>query len=156
MFWNEKVELVKSKFSSADFKDPFRKGGGITEKIVVILFKSTWLNFVKSENRVALLKEGVLAKSCTVKQLYENELPLLNRDKNYWLLLINLPMGSSFQVYDCKYEPLRELLYLSSGQDEQEFCIVDKKYYWLLFFKIDRDKDLVKIYRKGNVDVLAP
>jgi hypothetical protein len=41
---------------------------------------------------------------------------------------------------------LKELIYLSSGQEEQEFCIVDKKYAWLLFFKIDRPKDMVEIY----------
>ena len=64
-------------------------------------------------------------------------------------------MGSSFQVYDCKYEALRELLYLSSGQNEQEFCIVDKKYSWLLFFKVDRMKDIVEIYKSGRIELLA-
>ncbi len=155
MYWSEKIDLVKKKFPTTDFKDPFRSGGGIIEKIIVKLFESTWLNFSESENKATLLKQGEYIKSCTVKQLYKDELPLLDKDKNFWLFLIKLPMGSNLQVYDCKYEPLRELLYLSSGQNEQEFCIVDKKYSWLLYFKVDRIKDLAEIYKTGNIDTLT-
>jgi len=101
------------------------------------------------------LKKGVHIKRCTVKQLYQDELPHLDKDKNFWLLLINLPMNTGLTVHDCKYEPLRELLYLSSGQNEQVFCVVDKKYSWLPFFKVDRTKDLVEIYKTGKVDRLT-
>jgi len=155
MYWSEKIDLVKKKFPTADFKDPFRSGGEIIEKIIAKIFESTWLNFYESENKAALLKHGVHIKNCTVKQLYKDELPHLDKDKNFWLLLMKLPMGPNFQVYDCKYEPLRELLYLSSGQKEQQFCIVDKKYSWLLFFKVDRTRDIVEIYKTGNVDALT-
>lgn len=155
MYWSEKIDLIKKKFLPADFKDPFRSGGEIIEKIIVKLFESTWLNFSESEDKAALLKHSVLIKTCTVKELYEDKLLHVDKDKNFWLLLMNLPMGPSFQVYDCKYEPLRELLYLSSGQREQQFCIVDKKYSWLLFFKIDRITDVAEIYKTGNIDILT-
>ena len=155
MYWSEKIDLVKKKFPVSDFKDPFRSGGEIIEKIIVKLFKSTRLNFSKSENKAALLKHGVLIKTCTVKQLYEEELLHVDKDRNFWLLLITLPMGSNFKVYDCKYDPLRELLYLTSGQKEQQFCIVDKKYAWLLFFKVYRIIDVAEIYKTGTIDILT-
>jgi hypothetical protein len=134
MYWSEKLDLIKKKFPK-EFKDPFKAGPGIVEKIVAILFKSTLLNFIASENRAALLKQGSLIRRCSLKQLYNEELPRLDNGSNYWLLFVNIPMGSSFQVYDCKYQALKELVYLSSGQEEQEFCIVDKNTPGCFFLK---------------------
>ncbi|WP_235021670.1 hypothetical protein [Chitinophaga eiseniae] len=116
-------------------------------KIVTLLFKSTWLNFIEAENRAELLQHGTLTRRCTLQQLYNEELPVLDNGRNYWVLFVKVPMGNRFQVYDCQYPALRELIYLSSGQDGREFCVVDKKYAWLLLFRIDRMKDMVEIYR---------
>lgn len=118
MYWHEKLDLIKKKFPDG-FKDPFRAGTDVIRKIVETLFKSTLLNFTESENRVGLLKQGILTRTCDLKHLYSEELNHLNNGSNYWLLLIQVPMGSNFQVYDCKYPALKELLYLSSGQNEQ-------------------------------------
>nr|WP_295874751.1 hypothetical protein [uncultured Chitinophaga sp.] len=145
MYWSEKLDLIKKNFPDG-FKDPFRAGPEIVEKIITRLFKSTLLNFISSENRAALLQHGALTRRCTLKQLYNEELPGLDNGHNYWLLLVKVPLGNRFQVYDCQYQALRELLYLSSGQDEQEFCVVDKKYAWLLYYRIDRPKGIVEIY----------
>ena len=155
MHWNEKIDLVKKKFPATDFKDPYLSGGGIVEKIVVKLFETTMLNFYKSEHKAKLLKNGIFIKTCTVQQLYKDELLYLNTGKNFWLLLMSVPMGSPLQVYDCTFEPMRELLYFSSGQLEQEFCIVDKKYSWLFFFKIDNSKNFVEIHKKVNLGLNA-
>jgi hypothetical protein len=116
MYWNEKIDLVKKKFPD-EFKDPFRAGHEIVKKIVTILFDCTMLNFIESENRAELLRHGTLIKRCNLKQLYNEELPGLDNGSNYWLFLFKIPMGSNFQVYDCKYQALRELVYLSSVQD---------------------------------------
>lgn len=150
MYWNEKIDLVKKRFPDG-FKDPFRAGPEIIGKIVARLFRCTMLNFIESENRAELLKHGTLTKCCSPGQLYNDELPQLDNGSNYWLFLFKVPMGPDFQVYDCKYPALRELIYLSSGQDEQEFCIVDKKYAWLLFFKINRAHKTVEIYNAESV-----
>lgn len=149
MYWHEKIDLVKKKFPDG-FKDPFRAGPEIITKIVTRLFGCTMLNFMESDNRAELLRHGTFVKQCSLSQLYNEELPGLDNGSNYWLFFFKIPMGSSFQVYDCKYGALRELIYLSSGQDEQDFCIVDKKYAWLLYFKIDRPNNTVGIYNVGN------
>ncbi|MCF6404830.1 hypothetical protein L3C95_18165 [Chitinophaga filiformis] len=145
MYWNEKLDLVKRNFPDG-FKDPFRAGPEVVKKIVTILFKSTLLNFIESDNRAGLLKHGSLTRRCSLKQLYDEELPRLDNGHNYWLLLVSTPMGPNFQVYDCKYPALNDLVYLSSGQEQREFCIVDKKYAWLLFYKINRSNNIVEIY----------
>ncbi|MFA6058242.1 MAG: hypothetical protein WC756_08575 [Taibaiella sp.] len=153
MFWIEKIQRVKNKFPPSSFKDPFREGNKIIEKIIVRLLNSTWLNFHNSLTRETLIRNGRLLKTCTIKQLYTDELPRLDIDINFWLFLVNIPLATDFRVYDCKYEPLRELLYLSSGQPHQEFFIVDKKYSWLLYFKVDKMKDSVEIYGTENLPI---
>lgn len=155
MYWNEKLDLIKRRFPD-EFKDPFRSGPEIIRKIVAILFKSTWLKFVASENRAGLLAHGSLIRSFSLKQLYSEELPRLDTGSNYWLLLVNIYMGAGFQIYDCKYQALKELVYLSSGNETREFCVVDKKYAWLLFYKIDRLKDIVEVYKVGSNHLSSP
>lgn len=150
MYWTEKIDLLKKKYPAADFKDPFTDGKQVIEKIIARLFKTTWLNFTQAENKATLLRHGGCIKTITVEQLYKKELPGLQNGRNYWLLMLNLPMDLGYKVYDCKYEPLKELLLLSSGQMKQEVCVVDKKYEWLLFFEIDNNRDAVKIYQAGR------
>lgn len=146
MYWREKIEILKSKFQPSDFKDPFINGRVVVDKIRTIFFTATSRNFIQAENRPSLLKSEYTLKCCNVRDLHERELISLNDESNYWLLLIDIPMGDSFQVYDCKYQPLRELLYLSSGLSNQDFCIVDKKYLWLKYFRIDSQENRVEIY----------
>lgn len=98
MFWNEKIDSIKRRFPSTNFKDPLKNGKKIIEKIIFRFFNSTGSAFVNSINKTALL---------------------------------------------------RELIYLSSGQEEQEFCIVHKKYLWLFFFKTNRNKDIAEIHISG-------
>lgn len=105
MFWIEKIQIVKKKFPPSSFKDPFREGNKIIEKIIVRLLNSTWLNFHNSLTRETLIRNGHLLKICTIKQLYTDELPQLDIDINFWLFLVNIPLATDFRVYDCKYEP---------------------------------------------------
>lgn len=146
MYWQEKIDLIQKKYPASDFKDPFRSGKEVVEKIITKLFNTSRQKFLATNDRSALLKDGKLLRTCTVRQLYQVELARLEKDKHFWLMLMNLPMGADIGVYDCKSEPLRELLYLSSGSNEQDFCIVDKKYSWLLYFKLDREKDIAEIW----------
>lgn len=147
MHWNEKIDLVKNKFSPAEFKDPFRTGKNIIDKIIQKLHNASFQKFEQTVDKETLIKDGILLKTCNVQQLYKEELPKLPKDNNVWLLLVQVPMGSGLKIYDCQYEALRELVYLSSGLSKQDFYIVDKKYAWLLYVKIDHESDLVSIHQ---------
>ena len=151
MYWEQKIDLIKKAFSESDFKDPYFKGSEVIEKILFKLHNCTWAKFYNAENRTVLIKNGKLFKTCTITQLYLEELPrLLDKQINIWLLFINVPQGKGFQIYDCKYSAMMEALHYSSGLRQQEFYIVEKKYNWLLYFKIDRDNDVVEIFTNNR------
>jgi hypothetical protein len=143
MYWEEKIDLIKKQFPG-DFKDPFRAGREVIQKIVAHLFNSRVSDFTQFDDKAALLKNRTFTKQCSVKQFYNEELPRLDNGSYYWLFFINVP-AAGLRVYDCKYPALKELVSLSSG----EYCIVDKKYAWALFIKIDSSKDLVEIVGNG-------
>lgn len=154
MYWNEKIDLVKKKYPYPAFKDPFREGGEIIEKVIRKFHDATYLTFTQSEEREYLLKDCMLMKETTVFDLYQNEMDKLDTNTNYWLFLINIPMDSGFKIYDCSKQALQYILYLSSGVNNPEFYIVDKKNNWIAYFTIDMNSDLVSIYKSGNTQTI--
>lgn len=148
MYWPEKLDILKKKYTSSEFKDMFREGGNVIEKIIRKFHNATYLTFVGSDDRQSLLKNCELIKETTILGV-DNYLDELEDNTNYWLLLVKTPMGNDFQVYDCRKAPLFDLYYLSSIK-EQEFYIVDKKYKWLLYFRINRYENNACIYRSNN------
>lgn len=148
MYWPEKLDILKKKYSSTEFKDMFREGGNVIEKIIRKFHNATYLTFTGSHDRQSLLKNCELVKETTILGV-DSYLDELEDNTNYWLLLVKTPMGNDLQVYDCRKEPLFDLYYLSSIK-EQEFYIVDKKYKWLLYFRINRYENNACIYRSNN------
>jgi hypothetical protein len=151
MYWEEKINLIKKKFSVTDFKEPYLTGIEIVEKIILKMHNATLEKYYAIEDKVQIIKDVSLLRKCTVKELHNVELPKLEKDTHFWLLLVNMPLGKSYKVYDCKYNPLKELLYYSSNVANQTFYVVDKKYKWLLFFKVDTQNNMVEIYKSRSV-----
>jgi len=145
MRFEEKIDLVKIQFSQPKFKDPFRSGGKIKEKIIRQFHNSTSMKFYQSTDRKSLIKDCFLINQCSIDKFYKEELEKLDEDSNYWLFLI-----AEQRVYDCQKASLQYLLYLLSGQEKQEFYIVHKKYFWAVYFKLDNEKNVVEIYKSGN------
>ncbi|HCO67031.1 MAG TPA: hypothetical protein DIT04_04630 [Dysgonomonas sp.] len=150
MYWQEKLDIIKKKYPSPVFRDMFRAGGDIVEKIIHKFHNATYQTFTQSDNPKDLLKSCELVKETCILDL-ENYLYQLEDNVNYWFFLLDTPMGNRFQVYDCRKAPLIELYYLASVQDNMKFYIVDKKYEWLLFFELDRKENTAYIYQsKAN------
>jgi hypothetical protein len=146
MFWNEKIELIKKQFSVEGFKDPFSMGTEIIEKIARKLHGTSRQNFENESHKESLIQNEFLLKKCSIEAFHKEELPNLSLKRNFWVLLPSVPMGADMRIYDCKYEALRVLLSLWAGQESQDFYIIDKKYAWLFYFKIDSINDIVEIY----------
>ena len=150
MYWREKLDRVKKEFPASEFKDPNRRGGRIVKDIVQAFHKASPDDFFQTQNRRCLIRNGVLIRQCSVADLYRQELDRLAEGVNYWLFLIDMPMGGRFKVYDCRKDALRTLLYLSSGLERQEFYVIDKKCRWMVFFERDRVKNCAKLYKSGE------
>ncbi len=148
MYWQEKIDLVQRKFPPPLFKDPFHNGKRIIEAINRNFQCSPAHPLSKKQDKLPL-KEAVLLRQMSIEEFYKNELDRLPLNMNYWLLLMEMPMGYGPRVYDCQKDALRYLLYLSSGLDEQKFYIVDKKYEWAIY--INRYKNITDIYQSGKI-----
>ena len=148
MYWNEKIQIMQNKFNSLEFKDPSYNGKLII-KTVMTKFHN-FKHFHQIDAKEKLIKNKILIKECSIANFYKDEMEKLELSINYYLLLIDIPMGSGEKIYDCQKDALRCLLYLSSGIEKQRFYILNKKYNWLNYFVINNDIDTVKIYKYGN------
>ncbi|SHE78660.1 hypothetical protein [Dysgonomonas macrotermitis] len=150
MYWQEKLNIIKKKYPSLVFRDMFHSGGEVAEKIIRKFHNATYLTFKQCDDPKTLLKDCRLVKETGILEL-ENYLYELEDGINYWLFLLNPPMGNTFQVYDCRKAPLIDLYYLASGREDLKFYIVDKKYEWLLLVEIETEENTAFIYEsKAN------
>jgi len=145
MYWSEKVDLIKKTYPAPAFRDMFRQGGNVIEKIIRRFHHASYLTFTQSDNPKVLLKSSQFINEIASPQLESYLEQRLETNQNYWLFLLNTPMGKPFQVYDCQQKPLINLYY-SAYPMHQRFYIVDKKYRWLLFFEQQSKTDTICIY----------
>jgi hypothetical protein len=146
MFWEEKIDLLKKKFSLADFRDPFTDWSDILKRIEAkfIINNDPNYRFVNWSDKI---KGKTIIKTVSSLTIYQ-QLKQLDSDNNYWAVVVdgNSPT-SRHLVYDCKSNSLAVLLSIFSGN----FYIIDKKYDWLTYFEIDKEKNEVIIFKSGNV-----
>jgi hypothetical protein len=152
MYWNEKIQIMQNKFSSVEFKDPFYNGAIIIKKIMSKFHNVKHFHQIDDKENFVINKNFI--KECSVKNFYRNEMEKLEQSINYYLLLIDIPMGNGEKIYDCQKDALRYLLYLSSELEKQRFYILDKKYNWLNYFVRNNGTGTVKMYKYGNVNTI--
>ncbi|QBH95395.1 hypothetical protein EKN56_02630 [Limnobaculum zhutongyuii] len=150
MYWQEKIHRLKQQYPAPQFNDPFWRGKNIIATIAQTFFHFSQEDIYSHKLDATKIKNRELIKTCPTKTLYQEEIVKLPENVNYWLLLMNPPMGAECQIYDCQKNALRELLYLSSGASEPQFYIIDKKYQWLVFFNVNRQQDVVTLYKSGQ------
>ena len=143
MNWEEKIDILKKDFSPTDFRDPFTDCLDILKKIESKFIIKNNYNFNNwSDN----LKNKVLLRIVTLETSYQ-EIKCLDIKTNFWAVIINdnTPTARHL-IYDCKINSLEVLLSFTLG----DFCIIDKKYKWLTYFKVDRVKNEVIIFKSGD------
>lgn len=142
MHWEEKIDKLKEKTSPGDFKIPFTAWFGILTKIEdKFVFKensqcifSNWDNRLKQKKRIKTIP--------TVN--IDSELSKFDSNKNYWVVLTTSRADFKSLVYDCKPTAIKLVIALWNG----DFCIIDKKYHWLIFFK--RNNPNTEIFKSGG------
>jgi hypothetical protein len=144
MFWEEKIDLLKKNFSQTDFRDPFTEWLEILKKIEskFIIKNNANDHFT---NWSSCLKNSILVKTIPTKYI-PKEIQKLNRATNYYVVIVTGNSPTSKQlIYDCKPNSMEFLLSMAPGH----FYIIDKKYKWLTFFKINPDNIEASILKSG-------
>jgi hypothetical protein len=129
MFWQEKIDYLKKRFGPKAFRDPFRHGIGIRERIFARFFE---VDFLENEESWEL-KEALFIRSVGSPDFWQREWKVLATDERYWLLIAHPPNGGSFQVYDGNTDALQAVIQM--GSTGGDFFLVEKKYNRLIHLK---------------------
>lgn len=153
MYFEEHIERLKNEFSSSDFRVPFSEATEILKKIERKFIKvkdiQTDLNNIgqNCSNWAENLKNKIELKNMNIFQIKEH-LNVLNHDEKYWTILAssNNPSTKNY-IYETKLNSIIALLNIRVD----DFFIADKKYEWLIYFQIDKEKKNSKIYKSGDI-----
>lgn len=144
MFWEEKIDIIKKKYDSKDFKVPFTNWSeifGQIERRFIVKKNSqnhykNWIGNIKDKIQIQIVTDAILIE----------QLNVLGRSENFWLVIIsgNEENGRHL-IYDCKLPVIVELINMS----DTSFLIVHKKYDWLACFeKMGKQKTIIA--KSGN------
>jgi hypothetical protein len=152
MFIDEKIDRLKKEFSPADFKVPFIEGSNILKSIeaefISIKDLTKDLNNLGQHfnNWADNIKQKIEVNSVDLNN-HNVWLDKLDSNTNYWTVIAyrNSP-SLKHLVYDCKPNALIALFSIT----QDDFFVVDKKYKWLSYFQVNRQKNQATIYRSGE------
>lgn len=152
MFFEEKIDRLKTKFSPADFKVPFTDGSTILKtietKFIIIKDLNKDLNNLRQHfnNWADNIKYKVEVNSVDLND-HNAWLEKLDSNANYWMVLAYGDLQShKHLVYDCKPNALIALYYIT----QNDFFVVDKKYNWFSYFQVNRQTNKATIFRSGE------
>jgi hypothetical protein len=145
MFWEEKIDRLKKKFSQADFNDPFMNWSDILKKTEARFI----INHDPNE-RLVNWADKIKDKKCICTLAYSKiyqQIKKLDVNKNYWVMIVEGPYPTSRHlVYDCKSNAMEWLISIARGN----FYIVDKKYAWFIYFESNQEKKEITLYKSGH------
>ena len=148
MYWEEKVDSLKTMFPSSDFRVPFREWKDIFKKIENKFIYRDNLNYLYKNWRAGIKNQTLVRETLTSH--LESELNKLDQDKNYWVVLVfGDDAGASQLIYDAKPQVIGTLIRLSGNS----FFVIEKKYEWLTFFELNRQTREMVIFKSGNGEV---
>jgi hypothetical protein len=152
MLLNEKIERLKKEFPQTHFRDLFVDGSQVLKTIernfVVTNDLNKDVNNLRQRHNywpdnIKSKKEIRLSEMYRLDQWLTN----LNASKNYWTVVsVDEYHSFKYYVYDCKPDAIKVLVSLL----EQDFFIVDKKYTWFTYFKLDTQSNQCKIFKSGD------
>ena len=140
MFWEEKIDRLKSKFSQEHFRVPFSDWEEIFKNTEAKYIKKGWpvYHFCNwSEN----LKEKTHIRNIS-RQDIATEISKLDSTQNYWVFIVfaDYPTSKQF-VYDCNVDAMKMLLSIAPA----DFYIGHKKHEWLIYCKVNRSENSISI-----------
>lgn len=152
MFFDEKIDRLKQKFSPVDFKVPYTEGSNILKSIetefISVKDLTKDLNNLRQyfSNWADHIKYKTELKSINLNN-HNAWLDKLDSNMNYWMVIANRNLPSyKHLVYDCKPNALAALFSIT----KDDFFVIEKKYKWFSYFQIDRQTNKATIFRSGE------
>ncbi|MES2516783.1 MAG: hypothetical protein V4585_01675 [Bacteroidota bacterium] len=152
MYFEEQIEQIKNEFSSSEFKIPFNNATQILKTIESHFIRQKDIN--KSRNNIA---QNCNDWACNIKekerieivqlQSIDDFLDRFEHKTNYWLVIAwcNNPQ-IKHQIYDTELSALKAIVSIH----QNDFFIIDKKYNWFYFFEVDKENNIVSVYKSIN------
>jgi len=138
VFWEEKVDILKSKFTQEQFRVPFSDWQEIFKKIEAKYIKKESSHY-QFQNWSESLKEKIHIRSIACQDI-DTEISKLDRTQNYWVIILFADNLSSRQyIYDCSPEAIKAILSIAPA----DFYIGHKKYEWLIYCKVNRTENTI-------------
>lgn len=144
MAWEEMIDDLTATYPPEQFRVPFTTWSSIFKKIEEKFIIKEWSQYFYT-NWLGNLKREIHIKTIPWQALYK-EISNLSSG-NYWLVIV---FGHSQRdrqyVYDCHVNVMKVLI----SRAPADSYIVDKRYSWLTYFKVDRDTKEVLLYKSGD------
>lgn len=145
MAWVELIDGLSERYPQEQFKVPFTAWAGIFRNIEERFIIKKWSQ-EKYRNWLGNVKKEVLIKTILCQEI-ENEINKLDTNTNFWLVIVYGDSDRSTQyVFDCHVKPMQELIRWAPA----DFFIVEKRYKWLTYFKVNKNTNEVSISKSGD------
>lgn len=144
MFWEEKINALKKGYSPDHFRVPFTEWSAVFTKIEAHFFNGGNLAY-----QFRNWGERVMGRP-VFRSVHRTDLPEvingLDPTTNYWVVIVSKDYPTAHQyLYDCRPDALLALLSMAPAN----FFIGDKKYRWLVYFRVDQKENKIALI---NVD----
>ncbi len=145
MLWEEKIDLLKKRFSLQEFHVHFNDWPAILKKIesrfIVkqnsMYFLRNWRENIKNKHFIQTIIPAML-------QNYFGE---LDKNQTYWFIVLMTDTPTSKQyIYSCSPKVIHAMVPITAN----DFFIVDKKLAWFTHFHYAGDK--IEVYKGGDTE----
>jgi hypothetical protein len=145
MFWEEKIDRLKKKFSEGEFHVPFSDGSEILKKIEALFIISAKPAYQHTTWSEGLKKRVVLRR--IARSAFGKEISRLDPATNYWVIIVLGEASMAQQlVYDCRPAAIEQLAAIAPA----DFYIGDKKYGWLVYCKVSIIEGTIELIKVGD------
>lgn len=140
MFWEEKIDILKSRFSQEQFRVPFSDWHEIFKKIEAKYIRKESSHY-QFQNWSESLKEKIHIRNISSQDI-DTEISKLDSAQNYWVIIVFADNPTSRQyIYDCSPEAIKAILSIAPA----DFYIGHKKYEWLIYCKVNRAENTISL-----------
>src|ERR1700761_9427607 len=106
MYWEEKIDILKARFTPKEFRVPFSDWLEVMKKIERKFFRSERPAYRFRNWSERIMKSIPIARVPTL--MIDKEISKLDNEKNYWVIVVfgDYPTAKQ-QLFDCGVEPIK-------------------------------------------------